>query len=532
MRNFQFPGRSPVYSDNAMAATSMPAATLAALDVMRTGGNAIDAAVTAAALLGVIEPQSTGIGGDCFCLLTIANRPGVIALNGSGRAPAGATIDFFEARNMSEISESSPHAVTVPGALSAWETLLKAHGTRSLAQVLQPAIDAAENGMIVHDRVAWDWRDAEEKLRAVNSSGLLPQGSAPAAGSRFSNLALAQTLRNIAQHGAAGFYRGHVARVIVSYLRERGGRHTEEDFAAGEHVAEFVEPIKFAWRDFEIWQCPPNGAGVIPLMMAGILAAKGKSNDEPFGVGRFHQQIEAARLAFRDRDAFIADPQHSHIPVDHLLSSGYLKGLSQLIRDDARLHNLPAEGELVLPRHKDTVYLCTVDRDGNTCSFINSLFDDFGGGLFAGDAGIVLHNRGSGFRVSRGHPNCIGPGKRPLHTILPALLTRDGAPVMTFGVTGGHYQPTGQVSFLNNIYDYGLDVQAALDAPRAYPLHEQVLAEYGVPDATFAGLEGLGHRMIRTRRPLGGGQAILIDRSRGVLMGGSDPRRDGFAAGF
>jgi gamma-glutamyltranspeptidase/glutathione hydrolase len=266
-------------------------------------------------------------------------------------------------------------------------------------------------------------------------------------------------------------------------------------------------------------------------MMAGILASFEPAS-QPFGKLRFHRQIEAARLAFRDRDALVGDPLFSKVPVSKLLEPDYLAGLASLIQDDARLERLPAAGESVLPFHRDTVYLCVVDRDGNSCSLINSLFDDFGGGLYVDELGIVLHNRGSGFQVSRGHPNCIGPGKRPLHTILPALLTRRGSPLMTFGVTGGHFQPTGQVSFLNNIFDYGLNIQASLDAPRAYPIAGQVLAEHGVPDATFAGLCDLGHDIVRTRRPLGGGQAILIDRARGVLTGGSDPRRDGFAAGY
>src|SRR5579875_1853654 len=271
MRDFHFPGRSPVYANEAMAATSMPAATLVALDVLRAGGNALDAAVAAAAVLAVIEPQSTGIGGDCFCLYAPAKSGEVVALNGSGRAPAAASLEQFERLGISAFDVTSPHTVTVPGAISAWETLLRAHGRKGLDELLQPAIRYAEEGFPVHPRVAHDWEEVAEKLRTTGVHAFLPNGRAPAPGDRFRQPALAQTLRAIARDGAKAFYEGPIAADMVATLRARGGLHTEEDFAAGLHAAEFVRPIHTSWRGYEVWECPPNGSGLLVLMLLGIL---------------------------------------------------------------------------------------------------------------------------------------------------------------------------------------------------------------------------------------------------------------------
>jgi gamma-glutamyltranspeptidase/glutathione hydrolase len=532
MRDFHLAGRSPAYAANGMAATSMPGATLAALDVLRAGGNALDAAIAAVAVQCVIEPHSTGIGGDCFCLYAPAGGRRVIALNGSGRAPAAATLDWYEARGIRAIENISPHAVTVPGAISGWERLLAAHGTKGLEELLQPAIRYAEDGFVVHSRVASDWADHAPKLRATGAAPFLPGGAPPAAGDRFVQPALAATLRAIAARGAKAFYEGPIAADMVATLRARGGLHTEEDFAAGREAAQFVEPIHAGFRGYEVWQCPPNSSGLIALMLLGILRGWGPAPDGPMGAVRLHRQLEAARLAYRDRDAFLADPDHMEVAVERLADPAYLEALRHLIRDDVALRDLPAAGETVLPAHRDTVYLCVVDRDGNACSFINSLFQSFGSGILAERSGVMLQNRGFSFRFERGHPNAIAPMKRPMHTIIPGMLTKDGQAVMPFGVMGGHFQPMGHSLFLTNLLDYGLDIQEALDAPRVMALGGAVQVERGVPLAVVDQLARRGHTIERISKPHGGGQAIWIDRARGCLIGGSDPRKDGMALGY
>jgi gamma-glutamyltranspeptidase / glutathione hydrolase len=532
MRDFHLPGRSPVYATHGMAATSMPAATLTALDVLRSGGNALDAAVAAVAVLCVIEPQSTGIGGDCFCLYAPAGAGRVIALNGSGRAPAAATIDWYEKQGITAIDNVSAHAVTVPGAIGAWETLLKAHGRKELHELLQPAISYAAEGWPVHQKVAWDWKRLEAKLRNNGAHHFLPGGMAPNAGDIFEQQALAETLRAIARHGAKAFYEGPIAADMVATLRARGGLHTEEDFATGLHGAEFVEPIALNWRGHDVFQCPPNGQGIVALMILGMLGGLKSAGDGPLGALRYHRHIEAARLAYRDRDAFVADPSQASVPVKKLLSPEYLGGLRALIDDAKTLPQLPAAGEALLPPHKDTVYLCVVDKDGNACSFINSLFEGFGSAILAEKSGVMLQNRGFGFRVERGHPNCIAPRKRPMHTIIPGMVMKDGEAVMPYGVMGGHFQPMGHSLFLTNLLEYGLDIQEAIDLPRLFPLRGKVQIEHGIPLDICDRLARLGHELETVERPHGGGQAIWIDRRRGVLVGGSEPRKDGLALGY
>ncbi len=532
MRDFHLPGRSQVYATRAMAATSMPAATLTALDILRAGGNALDAAVAAAAVLCVIEPQSTGIGGDCFCLYAPAGAGKVIALNGSGRAPAAASIDWYESQSITEIENTSAHSVTVPGAIDAWATLLAAHGRKGLDALLQPAIRFAEEGWPVADKVAWDWARLEGKLRRNDAALFLPGGVAPRPGTVFRQPALAETLRAIARHGPKAFYEGTVAADMVAALRARGGLHTEEDFAAGLGGANFVDPITLAWRGFDAYQCPPNGVGVAALMILGILDGLPTPPEGPLSALRLHRHIEAARLAYRDRNAFVADPSQVAVPVRHLLDPAYHAQLRALIDDDAALRDLPTAGEAVLPRHRDTVYLCVVDQDGNACSFINSLFEGFGSGILAAGSGVMLQNRGFGFRIERGHPNCIAPRKRPLHTIIPGMLMQNGEAVMPYGVMGGFFQPMGHSLFLTNHFEFGLDIQEAMDAPRLMPIGGKVQVERGIPPELCDRLSRLGHSLELVERPHGGAQAIWIDRARGVLVAGSEPRKDGCALGY
>ena len=453
----------------------------------------------------------------------------MVALNGSGRAPAAANVEWFQDQGIAEWDAEGPHVVTVPGAVDAWEMVLRDHGRKGLDELLQPAIRFAEDGCPVHARVAWDWANEAGKLAKDDSTAavFLPVGKPLREGEIFVQKALAETLRRIAKDGRDGFYTGPVAEDIVEYLRGKGGLHTLDDFAA--QRSEYVEPIHTDYRGYRIHECPPNGVGIVTLMMLNMLAGFDVDGEDPLSTARLHRVAEVTRLAYRDRDAFVADPAQVEVPVEMLLSQDYAAEQSALIRPDRMIGNLPAPG---FRPHDDTVYLTVVDGDGNACSFINSLFKSFGSGQLAPGSGVMLQNRGLGFVLEPGHPNCIAPGKRPLHTIIPAMLTRNGRAVMPFGVMGGHYQPVGQTWFLTNMLDYGLDIQEALDLPRILAFEGTVDIERGIPEVTAKGLARLGHRVERVEKPHGGGQAIWIDWQRGVLTGGSEPRKDGCALGY
>jgi gamma-glutamyltranspeptidase/glutathione hydrolase len=529
MRDFHAPGRSAVYATRAMAATSMPEATLAAIEMLRAGGNALDAAVTAAAVLAVVEPQSTGIGGDCFCLYKPNGKP-IIALNGSGRSPAALSMDALDEAGIFELSPISPHTVTIPGALSAWEMLLAAHGRKGLDEVLRPAIRFAEEGYVVAPRVALDWQLNQEKLRGAGTQEMLIGSAAPHAGQVMRLPALAASLRKIAGKGAKAFYEGDLAAAMVRALNARGGLHTEADFANGLQVGEFVDPITTAFAGHDIWECPPNGSGIVALMIMAILDG---FPPEP-GAGlldplRLHRHIEAARLVYRDRDAFLSDPASMPVSVAQLLQPEYINGLRALIDDRVALRDLPPPGEFA----GNTVYLSVVDEDGNACSFINSLFQEFGSGIIAPGTGILLQSRGRGFRLQRGHPNCIGPSKRPMHTIIPSMATKADRAELVFGVMGAHYQPMGQSWVAANILQYGCDPQTAIDLPRLFPYAGKVEVEDAVAPSVCAALTAKGHSIAANLPiPHGGAQAIRIDHASGVLIGGSDSRKDGCALGY
>jgi gamma-glutamyltranspeptidase/glutathione hydrolase len=528
MRDFQSPGRSPVYALNGMAATSHPLATLAAVDTLRAGGTAADAAVTAAALLGVIEPQSTGIGGDAFALYAPNGSDRVIAYNGSGRAPMRARAEWYLDQGIHQIPLTGPHSVTVPGAVDLWATLLSAHGRRGLDTALQPAIRAAAEGFPVAPRTAWDWaRNVEKLRRGVNSKALfLPKDRAPAVGDIVRQPQLAETLRSIAAHGRDGFYRGHVAEDIVATLRVAGGLHDLADFAG--NATEVVSPISTRYRDHEIWQCPPNGPGVTVLMMLNVLEPYDLSVYAPLSVERLHLEAEAARHAYLARERHTGDPRFVEVDVARLLSPAFSEAMRRQIALD-RVSDLPRAG---VPMHPSTVYLSVVDRDRNACSLVTSVAYAFGSAIVSAKTGVLLQNRGAGFRIEPGHPNCIAPGKRPLHTLLAGLGTRGGRAVMPFGVMGGQFQPTGQVHLLTNVLDYDMDVQQALDLPRGFHYDGVYQLETGISDEVMSRLEQLGHAVARPSEPHGGGQAIWIDWDHGVLVGGSDARKDGCALGY
>ena len=529
MRDLERPGRSPVHATHGMAATSQPLATLTAINLLQDGGNAMDAAVAACAVQCVVEPGSTGIGGDCFALYAPAGGP-IVGFNGSGRAPAAATADWYAEQGIAAIERTTPHAVTVPGAIDAWSRLLADHGTRSLGEVLGPAIGYARDGYPVHSRTAHDFALSADILMLDPTAAriYLPGGRPPKAGTVHRQPELAETLAHIAEHGRDGFYRGHVAGDIVSHLRSLGGLHTLDDFAAAR--GEYVEPITVNYRGYDIYECPPNGQGVTALQMLNILAHFDLAALDPLSVDRFHLLIEATRLAYRERDSLVADPGKADVPVEWMLSDKRASEFAGAIDMD-RASGAGARPRV--PEHADTVYLCVVDKDRNAVSFINSLFSNFGSGLCAPKTGVMLQNRGIGFVLDSDHPNCIAPNKRPLHTIIPGMVAKDGEAVMPFGVMGGHYQAVGHATFLTNLIDFGLDPQEAIDFPRVFATPGgKVEVEGTVPEDIRRGLEDRGHELTAPGKPIGGGQAIRIDRDEGVLTGASEPRKDGCALGY
>jgi gamma-glutamyltranspeptidase/glutathione hydrolase len=528
MRDFQLPGRSTAYAENGMAATSHPLATLAALDVLREGGNAVDAALAAVAVQCVVDPHMTGIGGDCFALFAPPTG-GVIAVNGSGRAPLAASAEALLAQGIRQIAATSPHAVTVPGAVRAWQLLADAHGSMGLDRLLAPAIRYAEEGFLVTPRVAWDWMRHSGRLTASPAARAfyLPGGRPPEEGRSIRLPVLARTLRRIAADGAKAFYEGEIAERMVATLRELGGVHNVADFAA--QTAETVEPIHTRYRDVEVYECPPNGQGVVALLLLNILEGFDLARLDPLGAERLHLLAEATKLAFAERDRHLADPAQVAVPTQRLLDKAFAKSLADRIDPDAAAAQ-PRAGDL--EPHPDTVYLTVVDRDRNAVSLINSIYDAFGSGLCCPDTGVLFHSRGRAFRLNAGHPNGLAPGKRPMHTIIPAMAFRGGSLWLSFGVMGGDYQPVGHAHVLGNLVDHGMDPQAALDAPRAMAYPGDLEVERGVPIATRRGLVERGHRVVEAASPLGGGQAILVDERRSVLIGGSDPRKDGLALGL
>ena len=528
MRSFHFPGRSMVIGTRAMCATSHPLASLAAIEMLRKGGNAIDAAITATAVMCVVEPAMTGIGGDCFALIA---KPGQkpIAFNASGKAPKAATPEWYAKAGIRAIETQTPHSVTVPGAIDGWATLLRDHGTKGFADVLAPAIEHAERGWAVQPRVAFDWAALEDKIRANAGATqhLLKDGRVPKAGDIMRSPALARTLRIIAEKGRDGFYAGEVAEDVVAELRALGGLHTLEDFAA--QSCAYVEPISVAYKGAEVLELPPNNQGIVALVLLKMLERFGRLGDGPVSVERYHVMMEAVRLAYAMRDMFVADPLMADVPVAHMLSDAFADELVRRIDRKSRKADL---GPIPRPGGSDTIYMCVVDEAGMAVSFINSIFSGFGSGIVTRKTGIVLQNRGQGFVLDPRHPNCIAPGKRPLHTLVPAMAMRDGKPWAAFGVMGGNLQPAGHAYVMSNMLEYGLDPQEAIDCPRIFFEQGVCWAEESVPRHVYEGLAALGHPMQIRRDPWGGGQMIVMERDKGLLIGASDPRKDGMAVGY
>ncbi|WP_245330306.1 gamma-glutamyltransferase family protein [Bradyrhizobium sp. AS23.2] len=512
-----------------MVATSHPLASLAALDALREGGNAIDGAIAAAAVLAVVEPSQTGIGGDCFALL---KKPGhaVVAMNGSGWAPRGASATLLAERGIDQIEPGTPEAVTVPGAVRAWSRLANDYGRLEWERLLAPAIMLAERGYAVSPRLARDWSRQIGKLSRHPACReiFLPQGRSPAAGERHVQLALARTLKAIAQEGADCFYEGWIADDIVQTLAQMDGVHAPDDFASW--TPAYEQPISRKYRGYELWECRPNGQGVTALQMAMLLDGELRGKYEAMSVQRFHFLAEVARAAYADRDALVADPASTGEIADKLLARDRIQAIASHI--DMSKRNDEWALPCPTPEHRDTTYISVVDEDRFAVSLINSIFDDFGSGIVAARSGVLLHNRGCGFSVANDHPNVIRGRKRPLHTIIPALLTRDNETAMSFGVTGGHFQPMGQMLLLSNVLDCGMTIQEAIDFPRIFARGVDLELEHTVSVVVMDGLARLGHTPRWAENPIGTAQAIWLDHDGGGLVGAADSRRDGIALGI
>ena len=526
-------GRSPVYAPNGAAATSQPLATTAAIDVLQHGGNAIDAAITAAAVLSVVEPMMTGVGGDMFALIWSAKEKKLVALNASGRAGSLMTRDELLRRGRTRSIPRGIETVTVPGALAGWQTLLDKYGTMTLAQTLQPAIRYAENGFVVTPVIAGDWAGQVGILRADPGARatFLPGDQAPRAGDWFTNPDYARTLRQVAAEGPAALYGGTLGARIVDRVRKLGGFITLEDLKR--NAPTWVTPISVAFRGYRVWELPPSNQGIAALEMLRILEpydlkALGH-NTAPY----LHLLIEAKKLAYADLVQYAGDADHLTLSPTQILSDAFIaERRSHIDRAKAMAHTGPGPERVA----SETIYLTVADKDGNMVSFINSLFDEFGSGVVVPGTGFALHDRGGGFTLAPGLPNTVAPGKRPFHTLIPGFVTipqsqNPDQPYMSFGLMGGAMQAQGHVQFLLNHLVFGMNVQEAMDAGRFRHLDStRVIVESVIPDSVQSALRALGHRMtVGTPDRFGGSQAI-IRLPRGYVAG-SDPRKDGHAAG-
>jgi len=540
MTTFTFASRrSTVYSRNGIVATSQPLATAAGLEILTRGGNAADAAVAAGAALNVTEPSSTGIGGDMFALFYSADTKRVTALNGSGRAPAALTLDRLKKEGFStELPPFHAHTVTVPGACAGWFDLIERHGSRSMTEILAPAIRLANEGFPVSPITSHSWqRGAQNQLKsAPNGHELTIGGLGPNAGEIFRNPNLARTFELVARGGVSAFYQGEIAEAIVGVIKEAGGCLSLEDLAS--HTSTWEEPISVTYRGVRVYECPPNGQGITALIALNILEGFDLSALTPLSTEHLHLMIETLRLAFADARWYVADPKFSNVPIQELLSKEYASQRRKLID---RKHATIDRKRGTPVSSSGTVYLSVVDKFGNACSFINSNYWGFGTGIVPKGYGFTLQNRGHNFSLDPHHPNALEPRKRPYHTIIPAMVTReDGSLYASYGVMGGFMQPQGHVQVLSALLDHGLDPQSALDLPRfCIDVEESgggVALEEGIPANVVLDLEKLGHPVYSVggfdRSLFGRGQVVVRDGETGVLCAGSDPRADGCAMTF
>ena len=524
--------RSVVMARNGMIATSQPLACEAGLTILKKGGNALDAAIAAALTLGVVEPMSTGIGGDAFLLYCRAADKRIYGVNGSGRCPRRLSLNALRQRGFEGVPSKGWGSVTVPGAIDAFAEVLQRHGKLDLAEVVEPAYKYARDGFPVSEIIAEQWQHDAPLLSQHSASAqtYLIDGKPPRAGDVHRQPHLAETLRILGDKGRDAFYCGDIANRIVAFSQADGGFFELEDFAS--HTTEWVEPISTDYQGHTVLELPPNGQGITALMILNVLQGFDLAAHEYGSAGYYHLLIEATKQAFADRNRYIADPACAKIPVGGLLSKAYAAARRQEINPSRAGDFSPGAPAAF----GDTVYVTCVDAERNVVSLIHSLFQGFGSGVVAGDTGVCLQNRGAGFVADPSHPNALQPGKRPFHTIIPAMILRQGKPWMCYGVMGGHMQAQGHVQVALNCIDFGMNIQEALEAPRYRIMGgRDVAMERAVPQMVRDELGFMGHELWplgAQNVSYGGGQAILIDQERGVLQGGSDYRKDGCAMGY
>jgi gamma-glutamyltranspeptidase / glutathione hydrolase len=514
---------------NGMLTSSQPLATLAGVQILMSGGNAIDAAVAAAAVLGVVEPSSLGIGGDAFALFYSAKEKVLKALDASGRSPYAASLDFCRKSGFKGMPQRGIHSVTVPGAVHGWSALLESYGTRRLSDVLQSAIHYADDGFPVAELTAESWHESEASLKNDEGAAInyLVNGRAPKAGEIFKNPRMAKTLRRIAAEGAEFFYGGEIAEKIVRCSEKKGGLFTLKDFA--DHRSDWVDPITANYRGYDIYELPPATHGFVTLEILKILEGFDPKAMEAQSAEVLHLMIEAKKLAFADRDRYLADRDYMKVSVNDLLSPKRVETLRARLQKDRAASEIES-----MALAADTEYLAAADNEGNLVSFIQSNFMGFGSGIVEPETGIVLQNRGHLFSLDESHPNCIGPHKRCVHTLMPGMILRDGKPFAALGLKGGHVQPQVQVQIIANLIDFGMTVQESIAASRFNHIEGlKVGLESGIPESTVQELERRGHQIVSGNpESFGGAHAIMIHPESGAFIGGSDPRKGGCAIGF
>ena len=521
--------RSEVIAPHGMVATSHPLAAQVGIDILKAGGNAIDAAVAVNAVLGLVEPHMNGVGGDLFAIVWDAETEQLYGLNATGRAPYELNRQVFERQGLDRVPGTGPLTWTVPGAVDGWDQLLMRFGTMRFAEVLAPAIAYGRDGFPVTEIIQGQWAASERSLAewSTFAATYLPNGRPPAVGEVFRNPGLVRTYEAIARGGRDAFYRGEIARTIVAFSESNGGYFTLPDFA--DHSSVWVEPVTTSYRGYDVWEIPPNSSGIVALMMLNILEGYDIASMGHNSAEAIHLLTEAKRLAFTDRDRYVADADANTLPTAELISKAYAERRRALINRSHASGTVRAGDPT---DNADTVYLTVVDKDRNTISLIESIFGGFGSKVVPADLGFALQNRGSGFSLEPGHLNSLEPHKRSLHTNMPAFVTKDGKPWLSFGVMGGAMQPQGHTQVLSNIIDFGMNLQEAGDAARVR--HSgSVLVEPGVSDEVIAALERMGHQVRRTDGgAMGGYQSIMIHPETGMLHDGTDPRKDGAAIGY
>jgi gamma-glutamyltranspeptidase / glutathione hydrolase len=540
---FPHQSRSVVIAKNGLVATSHPLAAQAGLDVLKSGGNAADAAIAASAMIGLVEPMSCGIGGDLFAIYWDAKTQQLYGLNASGRSPYSLSKKDFDERGLEQIPLEGPLSWSVPGCVDGWDQLLRKFGSRPLAELLAPSIHYAEEGVPVPEVIAGYWESSAESLAKWPDSAktYLPGGKPPAEGELFRNPNLGWSYGQIAQHGRDAFYTGEIAREIVSASDALGGFLSAKDLT--DHTSDWIDPVSTNYRGYDVWELPPPGQGIAALQMLNLIEAHDVAAMGPRSADWLHLFTEAKKLAFADRAKFYADPDFNRLPTAELISKPYADRQRKRIDMTRAATDVPA-GDPML-QHGDTIYLTVIDKDRNCCSFIQSNFHGFGSQVVAGKTGFAMQNRGALFALDDTHLNRLEPHKRPFHTIIPAFVTKEGQPWFSFGVMGGDMQPQGHVQVLVNLIDFKMNVQMAGDAarvrhdgsptPTGIPQEANggtLLVESGIPESTIEQLQQRGHQLQRTDGAYGGYQGILIDHEHGVLRGATESRKDGAVVGY